>query len=47
MAKWGLTEKISNKPSKEEAFELMLPKETKDLAKARDVYAFASGQIYT
>ena len=25
----------------------MLPKETKELAKARDVYAFASGQIYS
>ena len=25
----------------------MLPKETKDLAKARDVYALANSQIYT
>ena len=26
MSKWGLTEKLANKPGKDEAFQIMLPK---------------------
>lgn len=34
------------KPSKEDAYELMLPKETKELLKERDNYALFNYQIY-
>jgi hypothetical protein len=44
--KWGLEVKISVKPNKEEAFSVILPKETKEMLALRETFGMYSFSIY-
>lgn len=47
VSKWGAQAKITEKPkTKEEAFALMLPKETSEAKRLRDTYALYNQEIY-
>jgi hypothetical protein len=44
--KWDTVEKLTTKPSKETAMDIMLPKETKELNTMRDHYALHNFQLF-
>jgi hypothetical protein len=47
MSKWGIKEKETPKPTnKEDAFAIMLPKESNEILKMREFYGLCNARIF-